>query len=306
VIRRRDAREARCGQRRDRDRVTVVRVVLVRAAGPKHPHPRRQRRGHVQHPFTGADELLRKQIADTAGAFHRPRTRLEPVRPRQQLRDLRLRRAHLDRGELHVVAVDRHRGVGPLVRIDTDHHRHRVVLPDHRSARTTAGTPDFGGSCARTSFEPHRGSSGGRAASFVSQTRTRDGRQFESQPTRTRRYGNPQRPTQILNQAVTRSVRLVGSSDFTDKPALRARSPPTPCLCPCQVPGGPEWQWFLSPIDARAARRAAQQQLAAEVPAVVLAEMLGIAIATAVDWVHAAGGDWANYAAITTTDTDPA
>lgn len=58
-------------------------------------------------------------------------------------------------------------------------------------------------------------------------------------------------------------------------------------------------------IDARAARRAAQLQLAAEVPAVVLAEMLGIAIGTAVDWVHAAGGDWANYAAITATDADP-
>ena len=50
-------------------------------------------------------------------------------------------------------------------------------------------------------------------------------------------------------------------------------------------------------IDARSARRAAQLQLAAEVPAVVLAEMLGVAITTAVDWVHAAGGDWANYAA---------
>jgi len=59
-------------------------------------------------------------------------------------------------------------------------------------------------------------------------------------------------------------------------------------------------------IDARAARRAAQLQLAAEVPAVVLAELLGVAIETAVDWVHAAGGDWANYAAITATDADPA
>lgn len=58
-------------------------------------------------------------------------------------------------------------------------------------------------------------------------------------------------------------------------------------------------------IDARAARRAAQAQLAAEVPAVVLAEMLGITVRTAVDWVHAAGGDWANYAATTATNTDP-
>ena len=58
-------------------------------------------------------------------------------------------------------------------------------------------------------------------------------------------------------------------------------------------------------IDARAARRAAQHQLAAQVPAVVLAEMLGITINTAVEWVHAAGGDWATYAAITATDTHP-
>jgi hypothetical protein len=58
-------------------------------------------------------------------------------------------------------------------------------------------------------------------------------------------------------------------------------------------------------IDARAARRAAQLQLAAQVPAVVLAEMLGVTINTAVDWVHAAGGDWANYAAITATDVVP-
>ncbi len=53
-------------------------------------------------------------------------------------------------------------------------------------------------------------------------------------------------------------------------------------------------------IDARAARRAAQQQLASQVPAVVLAEMLGVSISTAVTWVHAAGGDWANYAAVVT------
>jgi len=44
--------------------------------------------------------------------------------------------------------------------------------------------------------------SGGLAASFVSQTRKRDGRQFESQPTEPRRYGNPQRPPRTLNQAV--------------------------------------------------------------------------------------------------------
>lgn len=52
-------------------------------------------------------------------------------------------------------------------------------------------------------------------------------------------------------------------------------------------------------INARAARRAAQQHLAAQIPAVVLAEMLGVTVSTAVHWVRAAGGTWANYAAIT-------
>lgn len=49
-------------------------------------------------------------------------------------------------------------------------------------------------------------------------------------------------------------------------------------------------------IDARAARRAALIQLAAELPAPVLADSLGITTTTAADWVKAAGGDWAGYA----------
>ena len=86
---------------------------------------------------------------------------------------------------------------------------------------------------------------------------------------------------------------------------------PSRWLFPGHLPGRPITAHRLGQrlgvhgIDARAARRAAQQQLAARVPAVVLAEMLGVAINTAVDWVHAAGGDWANYAAITATNTDP-
>jgi hypothetical protein len=81
---------------------------------------------------------------------------------------------------------------------------------------------------------------------------------------------------------------------------------PTRWLFPGHLPGRPITALRLGQrlnrfgIDARAARRAAQTQLAAEVPAVVLAEMLGISINNAVDWVHAAGGDWATYAATTT------
>jgi hypothetical protein len=83
---------------------------------------------------------------------------------------------------------------------------------------------------------------------------------------------------------------------------------PNSWLFPGHLPGRPITASYLGQrlgafgIDARAARRATQQQLAGEIPAVVLAEMLGVAITTAVAWVHAAGGDWANYAALVTED----
>ena len=83
---------------------------------------------------------------------------------------------------------------------------------------------------------------------------------------------------------------------------------PNSWLFPGHLPGRPITASYLGQrlgafgIDARAARRATQQQLAGEVPAVVLAEMLGVTITTVVAWVHAAGGDWANYAALVTED----
>jgi hypothetical protein len=78
----------------------------------------------------------------------------------------------------------------------------------------------------------------------------------------------------------------------------------TPWLFPGLLPGQPITPSRLGDrlgrygVDARAARRAALLQLAAEIPAAILADMLGITVNTAVGWVHAAGGDWANYAAI--------
>jgi hypothetical protein len=213
VIRSGDTLKLRCVPRRDRDRIAVIRVGLVRPARPQHPHPRRKRRGHIQHPFAGGDQLLREQITNATSALHRPDTRVEALRPAEQLVDLTDRRAHLDRRKLHIVTIDRDRSVRPLMRIDTDHHRHPVVLPDRRSRgpRWALLIPE---DRALAPFSSHTAArSGGRAASFVSQTRTRDGRQFESQPTGPRRYGNPQRPTRILNQAVRRfrpRVRLIG------------------------------------------------------------------------------------------------
>lgn len=50
-------------------------------------------------------------------------------------------------------------------------------------------------------------------------------------------------------------------------------------------------------IDGRAARRAALNDLASQLPAAVLAELLGISNSTAASWARDAGGDWSRYAA---------
>ena len=47
----------------------------------------------------------------------------------------------------------------------------------------------------------------------------------------------------------------------------------------------------------RPTRQAALLQLAAELPAPVLADLLGLHANTAVEWVRAARGDWSVYAA---------
>ena len=79
--------------------------------------------------------------------------------------------------------------------------------------------------------------------------------------------------------------------------------PDTRWLFPGHLPGQPitaarlgERLGKLS-IDGQAGRRAALLQLAAEVPAAVLSDLLGITTTTAADWAHAAGGDWSRYAA---------
>ncbi len=81
-------------------------------------------------------------------------------------------------------------------------------------------------------------------------------------------------------------------------------SPPaTPWLFPGLSPGRPLSASHLGErlrrlaIPTMAGRRAALMHLGANLPAAVLADLLGIAPSTAVRWVRAAGGDWDTYAA---------
>ena len=50
-------------------------------------------------------------------------------------------------------------------------------------------------------------------------------------------------------------------------------------------------------IYAKTGRRAALLDLAAQIPAAVLADVLGLHATTAAKWMHQAGGDWSRYAA---------
>ena len=107
------------------------------------------------------------------------------------------------------------------------------------------------------------------------------------------------------------------------QPSTRPRTarPPAPHLAPAKAspttasatPRDSPWLFpglLPGPLDARlgqrlralgipvkAARRAALIDLAAQLPAAVLADLLGLHPTTAVKWMHQAGGDWNRYAA---------
>jgi hypothetical protein len=88
-----------------------------------------------------------------------------------------------------------------------------------------------------------------------------------------------------------RSYRGVGST------------PATTWLFPGHLPGRPITPARLGErlraigIYAQTGRRAALLDLAAQLPAAVLADLLGLHETTAAKWMHQAGGDWSRYAA---------
>ena len=90
----------------------------------------------------------------------------------------------------------------------------------------------------------------------------------------------------------------------TGRPYTGVGSPTdTPWLFPGLNPGQPLSAARLGVrlaklgIDGRASRRTALIQLAAEVPAAVLSELLGFSNSAAVTWTRDAGGSWSRYAA---------
>jgi hypothetical protein len=88
------------------------------------------------------------------------------------------------------------------------------------------------------------------------------------------------------------------------KPYTGTGSPPdSKWLFPGLLPGRPITPARLADrlrtlgLPVKAGRRAALTDLAARLPAAVLADLLGLHPTTAVNWMHQAGADWNRYAA---------
>jgi len=97
-----------------------------------------------------------------------------------------------------------------------------------------------------------------------------------------------------------RSTELIGDTSRWLFPGQHAARPLTPARLGARL--------NELGIHARAGRRAAMLQLAAQLPAAVLADLLGLTPGTAVGWVNNAGGDWSRYKAALVNEaiTNPA
>ena len=129
------------------------------------------------------------------------------------------------------------------------------------------------------------------AAMTTSQVTSRDGTTF----VRFGQHGAPiPRPLGVILTQLTHTGRTHAG---TGSPAT------TPWLFPGGLPGRPITAARLGQrlralgIYAMAGRRAALTDLATQLPAAVLADLLHLAPGTAVHWMHEAGADWNRYAA---------
>ena len=129
------------------------------------------------------------------------------------------------------------------------------------------------------------------AAMTTSQITSNDGTVFV-------RFGHHNVPVpEPLGVILTDLIRTGRTHTATGSPAT------SPWLFPGGLPGRPITASRLGQrlrtlgIYAMASRRAALTDLAAQLPAAVLADLLHLAPTTAVHWSHQAGADWSSYAA---------
>lgn len=120
-------------------RQRIVGVVLIGSSRSQHPHPRGQRRRHIEDLFARADELLGQEITHATGGLDGPSPLAEGLGPGQQLLCLLRGGSHPDLGQLLLITADGHCGVGCLVGVDPDDDGH-WLLPSW-SVRNREGTP---------------------------------------------------------------------------------------------------------------------------------------------------------------------
>lgn len=140
--------------------------------------------------------------AEPVGRFDRPRMFANCAATRAVRRAGRVARAH-PHGRAR---PRRHPPPPPCATARADRRRSprsSKRAPETSRDENAVGTPDYGGSYASHLLSSRTTArSGDLTTSFVSQTRSRDGRHFESRPTELRRSGRSQRRTRVLNQAV--------------------------------------------------------------------------------------------------------
>jgi hypothetical protein len=111
--------------------------------GRQDPHPGSQLGRHVHDVLAAGDQLLGERSADAVRALHRPPPAIPPSGPLAQgLVALQGGREALLAAQLAVL-VEHGGGVGGLVRVDPDRHRHWAPFlesqQDHRRGQTDLG-----------------------------------------------------------------------------------------------------------------------------------------------------------------------
>ena len=136
--------QSRVPQRDDRSRAGIVRVGLVTASIVEQPHPRGERRRHVEHRLTDRDELLGQQRAGARRAFDRPTPRFERRREVEQSIALRTISTNTDFAHQLFVSIEHRRSVRRLVWIDTNEEHAEPPRRTTRIRDTPAGSPEEG------------------------------------------------------------------------------------------------------------------------------------------------------------------